>query len=725
MSTPYSYITQGGVSNTRVQATPEDATLQDLYQEFKTPVALDVGAITYHNGTKRDRSDVKKTLPYFVGAVIHPAKRHDDNVQARTLLTLDIEQGDPAGAQPPPPEEVFNKLKALGGEGWVYTSLSHTPDRPRYRVVLPLGKPIEGAMDAMQASLQASTQKAATTLGVNDWCGPESWVLSQPMYLPAKLKGGVFFQGYSKGKAWAPVAQHTHKPTKANPADIPDHVHTKPDADPVLQALRESGLYINENPRHKGMHFIKCPHGELHENVNDTKTAYYEAHFDGNPRPAVKCLGTGPDKDGVPHLTFAGLVRHLKEHGHLTQEQQAEAGVLDDYDAFLKKADLGNMLDSEPTPREWAIPQFAPVGKVTVLAGPGGVSKSMLMLHVLVHGALGQSYAGFKMDAPLRSLYVSYEDDQQELHGRVHALTKALAQSEDGLVDTLYDVKGSVRKNLMMYAADEEALAWVLATKPDRFGVAERTARVQWLVGFIQHAHIKLLVLDPAVYTHQLEENNIADMASYMQMLGHIAKQGNCAVVVLHHMSKAASWVSLSEVNQGALRGASSFADNARSVTVALSMPVKDAPLYGLPAEREISSRYVVIQHVKHNYSAPMHQQVFERKGPLLIHRPEIVPLDESQLTVVRQEQKAQQQESVMRVQADKVLQYMLGLDDFVTVTVLAVGAHVHRRHMGEILEWAEGQDYIEVEDGAKRAKLCRLTKDGKAYAKLKQKESK
>jgi hypothetical protein len=120
-----------------------------------------------------------------------------------------------------------------------------------------------------------------------------------------------------------------------------------------------------------------------------------------------------------------------------------------------------------------------------------------------------------------------------------------------------------------------------------------------------------------------------------------------------------------------------------------------------------------------------MHQQVFERKGPLLIHRPEIVPLDESQLTVVRQEQKAQQQESVMRVQADKVLQYMLGLDDFASSTVLSVGAHVHKRHMSEILEWAEGQDYIEVEDGARKSKQCRLTKDGKSYAKLKQKEAK
>lgn len=719
MSNPYSYITQGGVTNTRVRASEEDATLADLYAAFKEPVALDMGAIKYHNGTKKERSETKKTLPYFVGAVIE-GSRHDTNVQARTLLTLDIEQEDPSGAQPPPPEAVFKKLKALKGEGWVYTSLSHTPDRPRYRIVLPLGKHIEGDHASMTPTLQASTMKAAATLGVEDWCRPESWVLSQPMYLPARLKGGAFFQGYSTGKAWGTAAPS--KPTKAQPADIPDHIETP---DPILGAIKAAGLYLRENPKHKGMHFITCPFADLHSTDSDSKTVYYEAHFDGNPRPAVKCMGTSPDKDGVPHLTMGTLVRFLKGEGHLTQEQQSTAGVMDDYDEFLTKANLGTMMDTEPVPREWAIPQFAPVGKVTVLAGPGGVSKSMLMLHVLVYGALGQAFAGFKVDNTLRSLYVSYEDDTQELHSRVHALTRALREQEDGVLDTLYDVKGSVRKNLMMYAADEEALAWVLATKPDRFAPAERTARVNWLIGLIKHAGIKLLVLDPAVYTHQLEENNISDMAAYMQMLTHIAKAGNCAVVVLHHMSKAASWVSLAEVNQGALRGASSFADNARSVTVALSMPIKDAPLYGLPADRTTTGRYVVTQHVKHNYSAPMGQQVFERKGPLLIPRPEIVALDESQLTVARQTMKAQQQESVLQVQADKVLEYMLELSDFASSTQISVGAGVHKRNMGEVLDWAEGKDYIECEDGPKRARLCRLTRDGKAYAKLKQKERK
>jgi hypothetical protein len=129
---------------------------------------------------------------------------------------------------------------------------------------------------------------------------------------------------------------------KKGPADIPDE---RPDF--VLQAIKAAGLYIEPNAKHKGMHFIRCPHLDEHEAENDTQTVYYEAHFDGNPRPAVKCFDTAPDEHG-PHLTFKGLVRWLKDNGHLTQDQQAEAGVLDDYETFDAKSSLGSVLSEEP-----------------------------------------------------------------------------------------------------------------------------------------------------------------------------------------------------------------------------------------------------------------------------------------------------------------------------------------------------------------------------------------
>lgn len=727
MGNPYSYVTNGGVTNKRVKSSDNDASLVDLYNQLHEVTQLDLSAIEYHNGDKSLRYETKKALPYFVGGEFTNGKRSDDSIKSRTLITLDIEQSDIAGAAPPPPSDIVNRLEELGGEGWVYTSISHTPDRPRYRVVLPLGKPIEvgSDYDAGEA-LKASTLAAAKKLGLTQWCAPESYVLSQAMFLPAKLKGGTFYQRLVEGKAWSRVV-------KKEPADIPDNIPDAkkapadiPDERPdfILQAIKAAGLYIKPNKRHPGMHFITCPFADEHGLTNETQTVYYEAHFDGNPKPAVKCFDTVPDVDGKPHLTIASLVRYLKDNDHLTQDQQTEAGVLDDPDAFDKASDISVLLDSAPVPREWAIEKFAPVGKVTVLAGPGGVSKSMMMLHVLTYAAMGQAWAGFNPEGTLKSLYVSYEDDKQELHKRVNTLANELRTVDNGTFDMLYDVDSSIRRNLRVYAADDNAVAWLLAVKPDRYSPAQRTDRVDWLIDYIKSRGIKLLCLDPAVYTHQLAENDVADMAEYMRILTQIAKHGGCAVVVLHHMNKGGANSSLDDVTSGSLRGASSFSDNARSVMTVVSMPIHDAPTYGLPSDHDTVSRYLVAKHTKHNYSGSMGVQVFERKGALLIPRNDIIRLSAEEAQQAREQQKQEAAQRKMLGYVPRALEVLSEVSEPVSQNYIAHEMNAKPIIVKDVLSWCVAQEYIEMSDGPNRSRLHELTKSGKTYLKLLKKEA-
>lgn len=709
MTHPYSYVTGGGVGNTRI-IVAEEGTLEELAAEHKHPLELPVTSIEYHNKTKREQGDYKKGLPYFVGGPV-AKRRHDDNVLARTMLTLDVEQGKNDETPPPSPQTVAERLAELGGAGWIYTSISHTPKSPRYRVVLPLGKPITG--ESMGTALEASTRAAADKLGISEWTKPESWVLSQPMFVPCKLKGGTHYQKLLGGNHWRVVRRGIKDISDRvggvkTVSDIPDE---RPDE--ILLAIKSAGLYLKENPKHKGMHFIVCPFMDEHGNENESQTVYYEAHHDGNPRPAVKCFDTEPDVNGKPHLTIATLCRYLRKQGHLSDHEVEKAGVLDDDAEFLTKATLGSMLETPPVAREWAVEGFAPVGKVTVLAGPGGVSKSMLALHVLMYAALGRQWGPFKPSGPLRSLYVSYEDDKPEMHKRVFNLVEALRELDDGVFDALYDIKGSVMNNLLMYAADDDAVSWLLLTKPERFGAPERSARVDWLVGFLERNKVRILVLDPAVYTHQLEENNIADMAMYMQTLSYIAKNANCAIVVLHHMNKAASWLTLDDVNQGSLRGASSFADNSRSVGVVVSMPIKDAANYGLPAETATSSQYAVFKHTKHNYSASLGTHIFERKGPLLMPRPDITKLDAVQITEARARQVEQTEEFRSLSSATAVLRCLREASDFVTMGQLSLGSHVHKRRLRVLLEDYAERDWVECEAGPRASVQIRITQKG------------
>lgn len=699
MSHPYA--TAKGVLNVRVQNSAPDAELQDLYEEFSRPVPVPHRAVTYHNMSKRDRGNLKMSLPYFVGGSIK-GKRHDSNVQARTLITMDIEAKD-GQDQPPAPEDVFEKLQDIGAEGWVYTSISHTPAAPRYRVVMPLHEPLQGA-DLTEQVLQHTTQAAAKRLGILAWCRPESWVLSQPMYLPAKLKDGVFWQGYVQGKHFKAVRK---APDTDGIAEMPEGK-----MDQVLQAVHAAGLYLNEDPNHKGKHFIRCPFADDHGVVNDTQTVYYEAHYDGNPRPAVKCFDTEPDEGGVPHLTYGTLVRWLREHKYLQQEDEASSEVMDEYDDFLRKASVGQYLQEEPVPREWAWEQFAPVGKVTVLAGPGGVSKSMMMLHLQVYGALGQEWAGFKPNGALRSMYVSYEDDKQELHKRVHGLAQALKEADGGTFDMLYDIQGALRKNLLLYAADDEAFQWLLMRKPDQRSAAERTARVDWLVGLIKHAGIKALVLDPVVYTHNLEESSPGDMALYMQTLTYIAKAAQCAVIVLHHMHKTAAWATLEEINQGSLRGASSFADNSRSVGVLVSLPAKDAPKYGL---QNTELRFAVFKHVKHNYSAPLETKIFERRGALLVPRTDLDALSPTELDARKAEEESRRRSAELQLRGRKILEFLMK-ENGSTGNMIKLGVPMRHSSLKDVLEWLEEEAYMVSRPGPNRSTVYEITKSGRAW---------
>lgn len=715
MTHPYS--SARGVSNTRVQ-NYDDETLAEMRARFRKPVVVATTVEEYHAGTKREKSRLKMSLPYFVGGSIK-GKRHDSNVTARTLLTLDIEAKD-GQEQPPPPKEAFDALEGLGHEGWVYTSLGHTKAKPRYRVVLPLDEPIEGA-DLNEEVMRATTRAAARKLGLHDWCTPESWVLSQPMYLPAKLADGVYWECYASGDEWSPV--YRPAPEKDGPADIPDAL-----PDPVLHALQKAGLYLKEDPKHKGKHYITCPFVDLHGVENETQTVYYEAHHDGNPRPAVKCFDTEPDVDGHPHLTYRTLVNWLRDNGFLkkSEENSDTATALEDYETFAAKAGIGQYLNHTPEEREFAWDRFAPVGKVTVLAGPGGVSKSMLMLTLMAYGALGQSWGGFNVTGPLRGLYVSYEDDTLELHKRVNRLSSSLKEADGGIADMLHDVDGALRKNMLLYAADDDTMSWLLMSKFDQRSAPERTARVEWLVGFVRYAKIKVLVVDPVVYTHNLEESSPGDMALYMQTLTYIAKQGNCAVVVLHHMHKTAQWATVEDINQGSLRGASSFADNSRSVAVLFSMPVKDAPRFGLPADHDTVSSYAVFKHVKHNYSASMGTVLFQRNGPMLAPRTDIKMLSQSEAHEKMEEAKAAGRSKTLEQKAGIVLGWLLDQDGGVASTnMIRTGTNIRYALFKEVIKFCTDNLWLTSEPGPNRIVFYSVNKEGKLWLKDQEKKQK
>lgn len=76
-----------------------------------------------------------KDVGGFVGGIIRDGVRRAQNIECRTLVTLDIDYGSPESV------EVIADL--LYGTAWcLYSTHSHTPATPRYRLIVPLSRTV-------------------------------------------------------------------------------------------------------------------------------------------------------------------------------------------------------------------------------------------------------------------------------------------------------------------------------------------------------------------------------------------------------------------------------------------------------------------------------------------------------------------------------------------------------------------------------------------------------
>lgn len=205
-------------------------------------------------------------------------------------------------------------------------------------------------------------------------------------------------------------------------------------------------------------------------------------------------------------------------------------------------------------------------------------------------------------------------------------------------------------------------------------------------------------------------------MAHYMQTLTHIAREAQCAIVVIHHMSKQGGFGGLDMLNQNSLRGASSIADNSRSVMAGIQMPMEDCDAFGIDSDSR--HLYFVLKHVKHNYSAPMPLQVFRNEGGLMTPAPNVKKMDKATLGMAREQAKEAETNARMQAYVPGVLQTLAEHDGAVSITQIALAADIRKQVVARVLEWAVAQDYVEQESGPQRSVLSSLTPLGQKYLK-------
>lgn len=259
-------------------------------------------------------------------------------------------------------------------------------------------------------------------------------------------------------------------------------------------------------------------------------------------------------------------------------------------------------------------------GEVTLLVGPPGVSKSALAL--LVAAAVAWERPDLvgeeQIDRCGNVLFISNEDDAAEVERRLQALVRA------------HNLRwGDMRHRIRVQAGDRP----VVMLSRGRTGAPEQTQAVDGIVDACRQDSRALVVIDTvASVMRGADENSADDAQALMSAITQIAREGDVAVLALHHTGKAAWRAGAAAAgDMASLRGSSALAGSARAIITLTPMPEEDGRRLGL--EPEEAMRWSRLDTAKASYASRSGvPHWFRREGIWLAAIDERRPTD---LTVV------------------------------------------------------------------------------------------
>lgn len=171
-------------------------------------------------------------------------------------------------------------------------------------------------------------------------------------------------------------------------------------------------------------------------------------------------------------------------------------------------------------PRQWLVPDIVPMNTVTLFGGDGGTGKSLLALQMAVAAASGCGWLGRPVTRGT-AIYLTAEDDDDELHRRLDDITRA-----GGL--TFEDLDGLTLRSL----AGEDALLAV----ESQLSLIE-TALFNELDQRAAEDNPVLIVIDTLADVYPANENDRAKVRQFVGILRGLSLKRRCAVVLLGHPS--------------------------------------------------------------------------------------------------------------------------------------------------------------------------------------------
>ena len=237
--------------------------------------------------------------------------------------------------------------------------------------------------------------------------------------------------------------------------------------------------------------------------------------------------------------------------------------------------------------RPWAFGHWLLFNTIACIVAPGGVGKSTLVAGIVLSIATGRNLMGKTIWGGPQAVWLwNLEDDLDELSRSIQAAAK-----HHGITPA------EIKSNLFVDSAmDGSGLCTAIE---DRDGMKLLEPVYRALTAELTLRGIKVLVVDPFVSSHAVEENSNSKIDKIAKAWARVAKAAGCVVVLVHHTNKAGSM----EVNANSARGASALISAARSALVLNRMSADEATQLGI--NKDDRRQYISVQDDKHNRAAP------------------------------------------------------------------------------------------------------------------------
>ena len=192
---------------------------------------------------------------------------------------------------------------------------------------------------------------------------------------------------------------------------------------------------------------------------------------------------------------------------------------------ILQLLDVTAFDERDPPRREWALEGFIPWRQATLLTGPGSSGKSLFGQQLVTCAASAKPFMSF-MTRPTSALYVTCEDDRDELERRQKAICRALDVDCSSIAKQLHlsSLQGEIDNELVRFSST----GMLMPTKAFR--------RLEYTALALQAG---LVVLDNTAHFFSGNENSRYEVAAFMNVLNRLALRIGGSVLLIGHPNKA------------------------------------------------------------------------------------------------------------------------------------------------------------------------------------------